>query len=211
MKKLVIGGVSALAVVGVAGTAVYLSSPHQASADTELAAASEQVAAQVVNGQPVDAAQPDQQADQQPDQQADQQPDQQAGRQPNQNPGQRAWPLRRARRLARRAGVHGEASVRTKNGFIQIAWQRGVLTGRSGDNLTVRSLDGTVWLWTASGTTRVRKDGKKATVTDLATNDYVVIAGQASSGNRHTAGAVVVPKKVPARATQAPTPAPTSS
>lgn len=199
MKKPIIGGVSALAVVGVAGTAVYLSSPHQASADTELAAASEQVAGQVVNGEPVDAAQPDQQ------------PDQQAGRQPSQNPGQRAWPLRRARHLARRAGVHGEASVRTKNGFIQIAWQRGVLTGRSGDNLTVRSLDGTVWLWTASGTTRVRKDGKKATVTDLATNDYVVIAGQASSGNRHTAGAVVVPKKVPARATQAPTPAPTSS
>ena len=75
MKKLVIGGVSALAVVGVAGTAVYLSSPHQASADTELAAASEQVAAQVVNGQPVDAAQPDQQADQQPDQQAGRQPE----------------------------------------------------------------------------------------------------------------------------------------
>lgn len=190
MKKLVIGSAFAALAAGVVGTGVYLGSSHPASADTELAAASEQVAGQVVGGDPVDAAP--------------------SGQQPNRNPHQ---PLRlhRIRRLARRIGVHGEASVRTRNGFVQIAWQRGVVTGRNGDNLTVRSLDGTVWQWTASGTTRVRKDGKKAAVANLATNDFVVIAGREPSEDQHTAGAVVVPRKVPAKATQTPTPAPTSS
>jgi hypothetical protein len=186
MKKLVIGGASALA-VGVVGAGVYLASANPASAgDTELTAASEQVAGQVAN-EPID-------------QQTDQQ-----------KPGQRPRQRIRARRLARRAGVHGEASVRTKKGFVQIAWQRGQVTGKSGSTLTVRSLDGTVWSWQTDGKTRVRKGGQKSAVANLATNDYVVIAGQASSGNKHTAKAVVVPKKVPAKATQAPTPAPTHS
>jgi hypothetical protein len=195
MKKLVIGGASAIAVGAVAG-GVYLSSAGPASAgDTELAAASEQVADQVAAGQPAD-----QQADQ-----ADQQPDQQA----SQNPRRRA--RQRIRRLRRRAGVHGEATVRTKKGFVQIAWQRGQLTGRSGDTLTVRSLDGTVWQWTADGRTRVRKDGQKSAVANLATNDFVVIAGTVGPGNKHDARAVIVPKRVPAKATQSPAPAPTSS
>lgn len=197
MKKLVIGGASAIAVGAVAG-GVYLSSAGPASAgDTELAAASQQVADQVAGGQPVD---------QQTDQQADQ-PDQQA----NQNPRHRARQRIRARRMLRRAGVHGEASVRTKKGFVQIAWQRGLLTGKSGNTLTIRSLDGTVWQWTADGRTRVRKDGQKSAVANLATNDFVVIAGTAGPGNKHDARAVIVPKRVPAKATQSPTPAPTSS
>jgi hypothetical protein len=193
MKKLVIGGASALA-VGAAGVGLYLGSASPASAgDTELAAASEQVAGQVANDQPVD-----QQTDQQkPGQQADKKPGQ-----------RRRIPVRR---LARRAGVHGEASVRTKKGFVQIAWQRGQVTGKSGTTLTVRSLDGTVWSWQTDGKTRVRKSGQKSAVANLATNDYVVVAGQASSGNKHTAKAVVVPKKVPAKATQAPSAAPTHS
>lgn len=193
MKKLFIGGASALAVGAVAG-GVYLGSAGPASAgDTELAAASQQVADQVAEGQPAD-------------QQTDQAPDQQA----SQNPRQQRRPRMR-RRALRRAGVHGEASVRTKKGFVQIAWQRGRLTGRSGNTLTIRSLDGTVWQWTADGRTRVRKNGQKSAVANLATNDFVVVAGTVGSGNKHQARAVVVPKKVPARATQSPKPAPTSS
>jgi hypothetical protein len=193
MKKLFIGGASALAVGAVAG-GVYLGSAGPASAgDTELAAASQQVADQVAEGQPAD-------------QQTDQAPDQQA----SQNPRQQRRPRMR-RRALRRAGVHGEASVRTKKGFVQIAWQRGRLTGRSGNTLTIRSLDGTVWQWTADGRTRVRKNGQKSAVANLATNDFVVVAGTVGSGNKHQARAVVVPKKVPAKATQSPKPAPTSS
>jgi hypothetical protein len=192
MKKLVIGGASALA-VGAAGVGLYLGSAGPASAgDTELAAASEQVAGQVAD-QPIA------------------QQTEQTTPQPDKKPGQRARQRIRLRRLARRAGVHGEASIRTKKGFVQIAWQRGQVTGKSGSTVTVRSLDGTVWSWQTDGTTRVRKGGQRSAVANLATNDFVVIAGQASSGNRHSAKAVVVPKKVPAKATQAPTPAPTRS
>jgi hypothetical protein len=179
MKKLIIGGVSALA-VGAVGAGVYLASPASAG-NTELTTASEQVAAQVA-GEPM------------------------SGQQADQRPGQRLRP--RLRRFAAR-GVHGEATVRTKKGFVQVAWQRGQLTAKSGGTLTVRSLDGTVWQWQTDGKTRVRKDGQKSSITNLATNDFVVVAGELGPGNKHTARVVIVPKKVPARATQSPTPAPT--
>ncbi|MDN3356705.1 hypothetical protein [Actinomadura sp. DC4] len=180
MKKLVIGGASALA-VGAVGTGIYLAGPASAGGDTELAAASQQVADQVA-GRPA----------------ADK----------SQKPGQKK--RSRIRRLAQR-GVHGEASVRTKKGFVQIAWQRGQVTAKSGGTLTVRSLDGTVWQWTTVKNTRVRKDGQKSSTTNLAGNDFVVIAGTVGPGNKHSARAVIVPKKVPAKATQSPTPAPTKS
>lgn len=112
----------------------------------------------------------------------------------------------RIRRLVRR-GVHGEATVRTKKGFVQIAWQRGRLTAESGSTLTVRSLDGTVWQWQTDGKTRVRKAGRKSATANLATNDFVVVAGLSGPGAKHSAKAVIVPKKVPARATQSPAPA----
>ncbi len=187
MKKLVIGGVSALA-VGAVGTGIYLAGPASAGGNTDLAAASEQVAGQVA-GEPA----------------ADQQAGQQAGKD-----GKNARQRPRIRRLVRR-GVHGEATVRTKKGFVQIAWQRGQVTGKSGGTLTVRSLDGTVWQWQSDGKTRVRKGGQKSAVANLATNDFVVVAGTVGPGNKHAARAVIVPKKVPARATQTPKPAPTNS
>jgi hypothetical protein len=183
MKKLVIGGASALA-VGAVGTGIYLAGPASAGGSTELTAASEQVAGQVA-GEPT--------ADQKPGQKGDKK-----GKRP------------RIRRLAQR-GVHGEASVRTKKGFVQIAWQRGQVTAKSGGTLTIRSLDGTVWQWTTAKNTRVRKNGQKSSTTNLSGNDFVVIAGTVGPGNKHSARAVVVPKKVPAKATQSPTPAPTKS
>jgi hypothetical protein len=179
MKKLVIGGASALA-VGAVGTGIYLAGPASAGGNTELAAASEQVAGQVA-GEPA----------------ADQKPGQK-GKRP------------RIRRLVQR-GVHGEASIRTKKGFVQIAWQRGQVTAKNGGTLTVRSLDGTVWQWQTDGKTRVRKSGQKSSTTDLAGNDFVVIAGTVGPGNKHAARAVIVPRKLPAKATQSPKPIPTNS
>jgi hypothetical protein len=120
---------------------------------------------------------------------------------PQAKPGQQA---KRARALLRRrAGVHGEATVRTKKGFVQVGWQRGVLTSTSGGTLSVRSLDGTTWQWKTDKTTKVRKDGQRTTVAKLAANDYVVVLGRPGGGSR-TANRVIVPKKVPAKATQAP-------
>jgi hypothetical protein len=162
--------------VAVVGTGVYLAVPASGSTEATVSTASEQVAGQVAGDK------------------ADGQKDGRKG-------GRKAL----IKRLSGR-GVHGEATVRTKKGFVQISWQRGVLTGKSGSNLTVRSLDGTVWTWKTDGKTRVHKGGKKVALSNLATNDYVVLAGTLGSGNSHSAKAVVVPKKVPAKATQSPAP-----
>ena len=95
-------------------------------------------------------------------------------------------------------GLHGDATIKTKKGYTQVAWERGRVTG-TGSTLTVRSLDGTTWQWTLAKNTRVRKDGQKSTTTQLASNDYVVVVGT-TSGSTHTAKVVVVPKKTPAGA-----------
>jgi hypothetical protein len=124
----------------------------------------------------------------------------------NAKPGHRAQKAKQARKaLRRRAGVHGEATVRTKNGFVQVVWQRGVVTSTSGGTLSVRSLDGTTWQWKSDKATKVRKDGKPADLAKLASNDYVLVLGRSGDGNR-TAKRVTVPKKVPAKATQSPAP-----
>jgi hypothetical protein len=109
--------------------------------------------------------------------------------------------------LRRRAGVHGDATVRTrKNGFVQVTWQRGVLTAKSGSGFTVRSVDGTTWQWQTAKGTRFHKDGQKADLSKLAVNDFVVVLGRSGAGGSRTANRVFAPKKVPAKATQSPTP-----
>lgn len=100
---------------------------------------------------------------------------------------------RKARPHRQFRGVHGEATVRRKDGFHLATWQRGKVTAVSGTSLTVRSADGASWTWTANGGTRVRKNGEKAGLKALATGDQVVVAGERSGGTR-TARLVRVPK-----------------
>jgi hypothetical protein len=102
--------------------------------------------------------------------------------------GKRLAALRRVR------GVHGEATVRTKDGFRLADWQRGKITGISGTTLTVRSADGATWTWTTNGDTRVRKDGGKSTVSALASGAQVFVLGERTGGTR-TAKLVREPKK----------------
>lgn len=110
----------------------------------------------------------------------------------------------RARRFFR--GLHGTATVRTKDqGFRQVAWQRGQVTSVSGSTVTVRSADGVSWQWTTNGNTKIRKKGAKASVSQLAANDWVFVIGTVD-GSTRTARAAVVPKRVPKNATPAPTP-----
>jgi hypothetical protein len=107
------------------------------------------------------------------------------------HPGLTRHPLR-ARRFLR--GIHGTATVRIKDGgFTQVAWQRGQVTAVSGGTVTVRSADGTTWQWTTTSDTPVRRHGDKATVSQLAANDRVVVIGTVS-GSTRTARAAVVPK-----------------
>ncbi|MFB4299606.1 DUF5666 domain-containing protein [Actinomadura sp. NTSP31] len=102
--------------------------------------------------------------------------------------GKRLAALRRAR------GVHGEATVRRKDGFHLADWQRGTITGISGTTLTVRSADGASWTWTTNSGTRVRKDGAKSALSALANGAQVFVLGE-RSGDTRTAKLVREPKK----------------
>ncbi|MFF5263534.1 hypothetical protein ACFY4C_31800 [Actinomadura viridis] len=107
--------------------------------------------------------------------------------------GKGHWRGHRGRWAADR-GVHGEATVKRKDGFHVRTWQRGEITGRSGANVTVRSADGTVWTWTTDGKTRVRKDAAKSQPSALASGDRVVVVGE-RTGTTRTAKVIAVPKK----------------
>ncbi|MEU5991975.1 hypothetical protein ABZ806_23655 [Spirillospora sp. NPDC047418] len=100
-------------------------------------------------------------------------------------------PFRRARAFR---GVHGEATVQRKDGFHLVTWQRGQITSVSSSGVTVRSADGVSWTWTAGGDTRVRKDGEKAALKNLATNDKVLVTGE-RSGDTRTAHLIRAPKR----------------
>jgi hypothetical protein len=106
------------------------------------------------------------------------------------HPG-KGHPFLRARALR---GVHGEATVQRKDGFHLVTWQRGQITSVSSSGVTVRSADGVSWTWTAGGDTRVRKDGEKSALKDLAKNDTVLVAGE-RSGDTRTARLIRVPKR----------------
>lgn len=93
----------------------------------------------------------------------------------------------------RGGGVHGEATVRRKDGFHVAVWQRGKITAVAGTSLTVQSEDGASWTWTTNDKTIVRKNGDKAEVKSLANGDRVVVAGE-RSGDTRGARMVRVPK-----------------
>lgn len=105
------------------------------------------------------------------------------------HPGQ-GHPFRRARALH---GVHGEATVQRRDGFHLATWQRGKITSVSSGGVTVSSVDGVSWTWTAGGKTHVRKDGGKSTLKALAAGDQVLVAGE-RTGNTRTARLIRVPR-----------------
>jgi hypothetical protein len=107
---------------------------------------------------------------------------------PGKGNGKRLAALRHIR------GVHGEATVRRKDGFHVADWQRGKITGISGTTLTVRSADGATWTWTTNGDTRVRKDGGKSSLSALSGGAQVFVLGE-RSGDTRTAKLVREPKK----------------
>ncbi|MFA1540427.1 hypothetical protein [Actinomadura monticuli] len=100
-------------------------------------------------------------------------------------------PFRRARASH---GIHGEATVQRKDGFHIAAWQRGKITAVSSTGLTVRSADGVSWTWTAGDDVRVRKDGEKSALKNLADGDQVLVVGE-RSGDTRTARLIRVPKR----------------
>lgn len=114
--------------------------------------------------------------------------------------GARKRPLARLRALR---GIHGEATYKTKNGFREVAWERGVIESASSQAVVVRSADGTTWTWSVARNTAVRDQGKKAAVSNLASGDTVLVAGL-ESGSTRTARAIIVPKKAAGTSSSSP-------
>jgi hypothetical protein len=107
------------------------------------------------------------------------------------------------RRMARFGGLHGETTVRRKDGFVRVAFQRGLVTEASAGAVTIRSLDGTTQRWTTTGDTRVRRHGEKSAAGKVAKGDFAFVIGLADG---HKVRLLLVPERVPPKATQAPSP-----
>ncbi|WP_329518850.1 hypothetical protein [Spirillospora sp. NBC_01491] len=91
-------------------------------------------------------------------------------------------------------GVHGETTVRRKDGFHVMTWQRGQITGRSGAAVTVRSADGTSWRWTTDAGSKIRAQGRRSALSDLVNGAQVVVVGD-RSGDTRTVKIIRMPKK----------------
>ncbi|MCK9894628.1 hypothetical protein [Frankia sp. AgB32] len=90
--------------------------------------------------------------------------------------------------------VHGEATIRTKDGFQVVDGQRGTVTAISPTSIAVRSADGYAATYVINGDTKVRADQKAAKVTDIHLGDTVQVGAKVAGGTR-TAVFVVEPKK----------------
>ncbi len=105
--------------------------------------------------------------------------------------------LAEARRLfgaGPHAAVHGEATIRTKDGFEVVDGQRGEVTAISPTSIAVRSDDGYAETYVINGDTRFRVDQKAAKVTDIHQGDTVQVGAKAAGGTR-TAVLIAEPKK----------------
>jgi hypothetical protein len=113
-------------------------------------------------------------------------------------------------RLRRLGGMYGQVSLHGKDGSTRtLAFERGTVTSAGGD-LVVKAANGTTWTWTYVSDTAVRKAGQKASRSDLASGQHVLVAGPVSSGNRD-ARVIIVAKPKAAGSGRTPSTAPSSS
>jgi hypothetical protein len=90
--------------------------------------------------------------------------------------------LARARRV-----VHGQFTVKTKDGFRTVLTQRGEVSAVSPTSLTVTSPDHYAHTYTLSSTTHVRRDKEKSTISKLAKGDHVRVVTSPKSGTNSAA------------------------
>ncbi len=81
---------------------------------------------------------------------------------------------------------HGEFTTHTKTGDKVMDVQRGTVTAIDPGSITVKSTDGFTATYTIDPTTKVHKDKKEAPVSQVATNDRVVLTA-VKAGNTTTA------------------------
>lgn len=100
----------------------------------------------------------------------------------------------RLRRYVMRHTLHGDVTVKTKNGTATVAVQRGTVQSVTATSVTVKSSDGFTETWTLTGDTKVRADKKAADRSAVTKGEEIGIAGR-QQGKTDTARLVVVIKK----------------
>jgi hypothetical protein len=87
--------------------------------------------------------------------------------------------------------LHGEFTVETSEGKYEVVTvQRGAVTGKSADTVTVKSEDGYTATYRVNSDTQIIKDGERAKLADLAKDDTVSVNG-VKSGSTVTARAIL--------------------
>lgn len=87
--------------------------------------------------------------------------------------------------------LHGEATVKGREDYQQVATQLGTLTAVDKQSITVRSEDGVTWTWSLGGDTAVRTGRQGASLSDLKSGVTVRVLGPTDDDGR-TARLVVV-------------------
>jgi hypothetical protein len=96
----------------------------------------------------------------------------------------------RWRRLINR-GVHGEFTVRTKDGYVLADFQRGSVTAVSATSITVHSTDGFSASYAVNGGTSVRIDGGPGSLSSIRPGAKVLVVAE-KTGQAVTARRIVV-------------------
>jgi len=89
--------------------------------------------------------------------------------------------------------LHGEFTVKTKNGVKVYDTEIGVITAVTPTSVEVKATDGFTQTWTLDSSTHVRVDGTKSTIADLKTGQTVRLLGPSSGGTATAQVAVVRP------------------
>jgi hypothetical protein len=96
-------------------------------------------------------------------------------------------------RLRALGGVEGEFTFHNSTGFHTLAFERGTIQSVSGNDVVVRSPDGTTWTWLIVSDTVVRQNGSKTTTSALAAGRTVFAGGPVASGAKDARLIVIRP------------------
>jgi hypothetical protein len=91
---------------------------------------------------------------------------------------------RRLGRLRLLGGMYGQYTFETKQGPRTLAFERGTITSVTGSDVAVRATDGTTWTWTLTGTSVVREDGTRMSVSTLKQGQPIFTGGSVTGGTR---------------------------
>lgn len=111
---------------------------------------------------------------------------------PGDKNGKRRWDGRRPQKVLLRKNVlHGEAVVQTKEGPVNVAVQRGVVTAIDDSSVTVKSSDGFTWTWTFHAELKVIEKRTSIQPGEIKAGAGIALAGP-KSGDQPQARLIVL-------------------